>query len=293
MYEYYYNLFDKVYGNGGPGDGDPVEGSNEMGGMSNGEGTVDDHSFMGEKSDKWDKMIDKLQEGLSDEEKESLKQTIQKHFTPPKENPDKQAGVGTGGQWVFAAVTKVKKKKKWETIIKKWAAKYLVDNFKENEQWARLNRRMAMLPKDMFLPTDMEIDETEEEKRRIKVYFFLDTSGSCWNLKDRFFAAAESLPDKRFDIRLFCFDTTVQETTLASRKIYGGGGTSFRIMEEAIQKEIKKGEKYPDGVFVITDGYGDKVNPAEPKRWYWFLTGYNTRSYIPQDSAVFNLEDFE
>jgi hypothetical protein len=111
----------------------------------------------------------------------------------------------------------------------------------------------------MFLPSDMEIEDDNDEKTRIKVYFYLDTSGSCWGLKDRFFAAALSLPDDRFDIRLFCFDTTVQETTLESRKIYGGGGTSFSILEAHIQKEIKEKGEYPEAVFVITDGYAATV----------------------------------
>lgn len=298
MYEFYYNLFEKVYGDGGRGDGSEGDGDpNQMGGMSNGQGTVDDHSFMGKSGDEWGKVIDKLQEGLSDEEKNSLKKMVEKHFqkgATPKEALNQKAGNGTGGQWVFANIAKVKKKKKWETVIKKWASKYMKETDKEVEQWARLNRRMAMLPKGMFLPSDMEIEDDNDEKTRIKVYFYLDTSGSCWGLKDRFFAAALSLPDDRFDIRLFCFDTTVQETTLESRKIYGGGGTSFSILEAHIQKEIKeKGEKYPEAVFVITDGYGDRVAPEKPEKWYWFITAGGTKSYIDKDCNFFNLDDFE
>ena len=115
---------------------------------------------------------------------------------------------------------------------------------------------MSLLPRKMFLPSEMEIDERDFEKTQIDVWFFLDTSGSCWNLKDRFFTAAASLPPERFNIRLFCFDTVVKETTLESKKVYGGGGTCFKILEEEIQKEIRQGAEYPTGVFVITDGYG-------------------------------------
>lgn len=287
MFEFYYNLFDKIYGFGGPGDGEGNEPS-----------TVDDHSMMGEKSDQWGPIIDGLNEGLSDEEKESLKTMISKHFQKDKGNPSKAlntpAGTGTGGQWVFASATKVKKKKKWETIIKKWSKKYLKEKEKDVEQWARLNRRLAMLPRNMFLPSDMEVDDDEKEKTRIKVYFFLDTSGSCWGLKDRFFAAAESLPEEKFDIRLLCFDTQIQETTLASRKIYGGGGTSFHILEDFIQKEINQGSaQYPEGVFVITDGYGDNIKPQHPEKWYWFLTPGGSKTHIDKDCNFFNLEDFE
>ena len=286
MYEYYYNLFDKVYGDFGMGEGD-----------GDGPGLVDEHDMMGEESGNWGKVIDKLNESLSEEEKESLKQTVNKHFEkekPNKKDPQKNtpAGTGTGGQWVFAGVTKVKKKKKWETVIKKWSKKYLIEKDRDHEQWARINRRMVMLPKDMFLPTEMEIDD-DREKTRIKVWFFLDTSGSCWGLKDRFFTAALSLPTERFDVRLFCFDTTVQETTLESRKIYGGGGTSFSILEAEIQKELQKGGHYPEAVFVITDGYGDQIKPAHPNKWYWFITAGGTQNYIDKTCNFFRLEDFE
>jgi hypothetical protein len=281
QFEYYYNLFDKVYGDAGPGEGEP--------------GTVDDHAMMGQGSG--DKIIDGLNEGLSDAEKASLKNMIDKHFQapPPQEAKNQKAGTGTGGQWVFAAPGKVKRKKKWETVIKKWSKKYLIEKDKDVEQWARLNRRMTMLPKDMFLPSEMEVEDDEKDKKKIKVYFFLDTSGSCWGLKDRFFTAAESLPPDRFDIRLLCFDTQVQETTLESRKIYGGGGTSFSILENYIQKEVSAGDKggYPEAVFVITDGYGDNIKPAKADRWYWFITEGGTKSYIDKDCNFFNLKDFE
>lgn len=285
MYEFYYNLFDKVYANGGWGTG---EGPNQ-------DGTVDDHSFMGEAGEEWGKIIDELSGGLSEEEKESLKGMVDKHFqTPPKKDAkNTPAGTGTGGQWVFAKISKVKPKKKWETVIKNWSKKYLRQTDKDVEQWARLNRRLTMLPRNMFLPSDMEVED-DKEKTRIDVWFFLDTSGSCWGLKDRFFEAALSLPAERFNVRLFCFDTTVQETTLESRKIYGGGGTSFSIMEKHIQNEISKtGVKYPEAVFVITDGYGDNIKPAVPSKWYWFITQGGTKNCIDKGCNFFNLQDFE
>ena len=124
------------------------------------------------------------------------------------------------------------------------------------------------------------------------MWFFLDTSGSCYHLKDRFFAAAASLPERRFNVRLFCFDTAVQETTLASGKIYGGGGTSFRIIEKHIQGEISsKGCKYPE-VFVISDGYGDLVSPQHPSKWHWLLTDNGTKDYISKKSSVHELKDY-
>ena len=301
MYEYYLNLFEKVYGDGGMGDG---EGSGSP-------STVDDHEMMGKGSGNWDKVIDQLNEGLSEEEKQSLKSTVDKHFQKSdakdaaKNSP---AGIGTGGQWVFTNVGKVKKKAKWETVIKKWSRKFLIDKDKDIEQWSRLSRRMAMLPRNMFLPSEMEIDDSDKEKTKIDVWFFLDTSGSCWDLKDRFFTAALSLPPEKFNVRLFCFDTTVEETTLVSKKVYGGGGTAFNILEQEIQNELKKGggtknlkdgetvqmiTKYPEAVFVITDGYGTAIKPDKPEKWHWFITQGGVKQHIDRECNFYNLVDFE
>jgi predicted metal-dependent peptidase len=46
-------------------------------------------------------------------------------------------------------------------------------------------------------------------------------------------------------------------------------------------------------VFVITDGYGDNVNCAHPKKWYWFLTPNGSRRNISEKSNVFELKDYE
>lgn len=254
-FEYYINQFEKI--NAGMSD------------KGNSKSTLDDHSKLGEGN--FGEAVDKLDKGLSDEEKKDLEKIIDKHFTRSKE--ETRAGTGTGGQWHFCK-GESKRKKKWETVIKKWSSKYLKMSDKSHEQWARLNRRFQFLPSKLFLPSEMEIEEREKEKTRIQVYFFLDTSGSCWGLKDRFFTAAESLPKERFDIRLFCFDTMIKETTLASKKVYGGGGTAFDIIEAYIQKEVKEHPEvgYPKAVFIITDGYGNTVKPEKPEKWYWFLS---------------------
>lgn len=277
-FEHYMNLFDVVYGDGMPGDG---EGS--------GFKTVDDHSKMGG----WEKVIKDLNDSLTEEEKESLQSTIQKHFQEEAKQNPKEAGTAKGG-WVFAKTGHVKKKRKWETIIRRWALKHMKTTDKEVDQWARINRRMTMLPRDMMLPSEATVEVPDNESSRIEVWFFLDTSGSCWDLKDRFFAAAESLPEKRFDVRLFCFDTSVEETTLKSRKIYGGGGTSFDILEKHVVNLMAKESKaHPEAVFVITDGYGNRIRPSQPKRWHWFLTADGSRSMIPQDCNIYSLGDFE
>jgi len=181
------------------------------------------------------------------------------------------------------------KKKKWETVIKHWSLQYLREE--SCEQWARIARRFELLPKTIMLPSEMEDDTTEKDA--LPIFFFMDTSGSCYNYKDRFFQAALSLPKERFKIRLFCFDTKVKETTLESKKVYGGGGTSFAIIEEHIQNIINNEHlDYPEAVFLITDGVGNNVNPEKPERWHVFLTPYGTSKHF-EKCHCYNLKDFE
>ncbi len=253
-------------------------------------GGIDDHSGLG--GTVWDGVIGDLNDKLTPEEKEALKDLIQRHYQTDDEDGSKgqQRGEGVGG-WVFINVEPVKKKRKWETVIKRWSKKYDRPEFKDTEQWARLNRRFVFLGKGgLMLPSEMELEHEMDGK--IQVWFFQDTSGSCWHLKDRFFKAARSLDPRRFDVRLFCFDTRVKEVDIAKGKIYGGGGTSFHILEDEIQKQRTEKGKYPEAVFVITDGYGTPVRPEKPHHWYWFLS-QNHRSCIPAESNVFMLKDFE
>lgn len=210
-----------------------------------------------------------------------------------------EGGGGTKGRGTIAGnitfkmdVTgKVKKKRKWETVIRKWSMKFKREDTGV-EQWAQLNRRIADFGLNLMLPS--EVDDESMSQDRIEVWFFQDISGSCVNLKDRFFKAARSLPDDKFLIRAFCFDTAVETVDLKKGELRGGGGTSFAILEAYIQKTIKEtpGSKYPEAVFVITDGDGDPVRPAQPKKWYFFLSA-NYRRYIPPESNVHLLKDYE
>lgn len=268
-FEYYFNLFEKFYGDGGMLD------------MQ----LVDEHEEWGKNSNE---IIKKLNNTLGNEEKETIKNILSQHCEKSTER-----GTGTGG-WIFIKNLKANKKKKWETVIARWTKKYYISADKDLEQWAKLNRRLLLLPKDSFLPSEQEIESKTKNKNKIDVWFFLDTSGSCYSLKERFFAAAESLSPKKFKVRLFCFDTQVAETSLASRKIYGGGGTSFDIIERHIQIELRKDQKkYPEAVFILTDGYGNHVNPQKAENWHWFLVSSSSKNYIPKQSKVYKLEEFE
>jgi hypothetical protein len=239
--------------------------------------SCDNHEGLGK--GEWESVTQKAGESLSDQEKNALQSQL--------------AGTEAGDLVLFGDTrTYVPKKKKWETVIKKWSMKYLKQECRDTEQWARLNRRLFALSSELLLPSEMEIEDNFEDEKKIEVHFFQDTSGSCRHLKDRFFRAARSLPENRFDIKLFCFDTTVYETSLESGNLYGFGGTSFRVIESYIQRNtVMQGKPYPF-VFVITDGQGDHVSPQFPSKWSWFLS-YNYRCYIPSGSNVYNLSDFE
>ena len=90
-----------------------------------------------------------------------------------------------------------------------------------------------------------------------------------------------------------CFDTKVIETNLESKKIYGGGGTSFSCIENYIQSYISKNKlNYPKAIFIISDGMGNSVKPQKPENWYWFLS-VNCIRHIPKKSKFYNLSDFE
>lgn len=312
-FEYYLTMLEKhglpKCGKGKQGKGNPCQGQQGQGsgqGNQQGEGqgqqpgdglqTLDDHDVMANPENDWGTVIDKLDEGLSNDEKETIKSQIDKHFQP---SPSQRAGTHPGGMWHIAQVKKVKKKQKWESVIKKWVRMKIQEKDSDEEQWARLNRRLTALPRDMFLPSQMEIEDRVRDKNRIKVLFYLDTSGSCWHLKDRFFTAAMSIPEDRFDVRLFCFDTSVYPTDLKDKKMHGGGGTYFHIIERSVQKlMVDESCQYPDAVWVLTDGYGDRVTPQMPERWYWFIEGGMAEKtlkagYCPDECAVFKLTDFE
>ena len=188
---------------------------------------------------------------------------------------------------------KTKIKKKWESVIKRWVNNVIRNTFKDTEQWALMDRRMYNLSPELMLPSDHEIDDRAIEQDKIDIWFFQDTSGSCQHHAERFFTAAKSIPKNKFNVRLFCFDTKVYETTLESGKLYGFGGTAFTPIETHIQKLIKEEKcKYPASVWVVTDGYAEKFNPQYPERWHWFLDG-NYTDCIPSKSIIHKLEDYE
>ena len=296
-FEYYFNQVKHKAENGGFCDGKgncQKAGSGEEGtGQCNcpgGPQTVDDHSKMGET----DGLIKKLNEELSDQEKQRLEKIVEKHGCKEQEaSKDKQAGAGTGG-WSFLPRKKVIKKRKWETLVRKYTKKALTYAEEEQDTFLFESRRAAISQDNgTFLPGMSMVEDRTRVKSKVDVWLFLDTSGSCYHLAERFFNAAASIPTDRFNVRLFNYDTVVYETNLTERRIYGGGGTSFSIIESFIQSDIKKsGDKYPTLVFNLTDGAGNAVNPEFAERWHWLLCE-PYKEYVPKKSFIHDLSNFE
>jgi hypothetical protein len=234
--------------------------------------TVDDHSFLEGASHSF---VEEAAKGISDSEKESLA-FLEKHI-----------GLKKGVNWVVLNPSQ-KIKQKWESVIKNWSTRSKKVILRDQEHWAKIDRRLATIDSGLFLPTTLDLESNFPNK--IKVSFFMDASGSCWPLKDRFFCAATSLDPRIFEVLLYCFDTCVYEVSLEEKKVFGGGGTSFAVIEELLLKDV---DRYPDGVFVITDGYGDRVSPKFPNRWHWFLSEPSKAKILPANSNIHLLSDFE
>lgn len=256
---------------------------------------VDDHSGLAGMPS--ESLVAEAGTHLSEQEKQDVCNKLGESVERDKSNASNglEAGTGAGDISKWMSKKKVIKKKKWETIIKKWEAQFLKRETKNQEQWLRVSRRIANLSQDVILPCEMEMDDFVETKNKIDVCFFIDTSGSCSHLADRFWKAARSLDERKFNINLFCFDTEVYDVSFKEGKLYGFGGTYFHILENAIQDRIKKGvfKKYPSAMFVITDGYGNRIHPKYPKKWHWFLTACNSTSCIPKESKIYKLSEFE
>ena len=69
--------------------------------------------------------------------------------------------------------------------------------------------------------------------------FFLDASGSCLNYSKRFFKLLKSIPEDKFKISAYSFDTNVYEIDLNGDKIKGSGGTSFQVINNEVENITK------------------------------------------------------
>lgn len=270
----------------------------QKGGMKElmeGKGLVDGHD--GHDSFDSDQANQKLVENFNPEDFKRVEKQLEKEgfATKPDQTEDFEDGEEKPGEEQGSTIKQIfnkftPKKKRWETVIRNWCRR--ATEFTYVEQWLQKDRRWAAMSTELSIPSD--IYREDELKNKIDVFFYMDTSGSCVDLADRFFSAARSVPLDRFNLRIFCFDTKVYETDLKSGKLFGFGGTSFDIIENHIQGLVKneRTTRYPSSVWVLTDGDGNRVEPQFPKRWNWFLS-VDHRHCIPNDCNIFALKDFE
>lgn len=259
--------------------------------------TIDDHDFVdesGKYSDIPEEVADSLvkaaTEIMSNGEVNSLLDSLKE----PLSDKVNSAGTNSLGSLYGVTIEKVNTHKRWETIVKNKVASLLKIDSRENETFVRKPRRLTCLQDDLFLPEFIENEVSNNDK--FNIAFFLDASGSCISFKNQFFSLANSIPKDKFNINLYSFDTSVYKLDIKNPKVYGGGGTSFAPIERAIQKDVLSEKnfkgKYPDLVFVLTDGYGDRVTPEKPKNWFWLMTEDYTH-YVPTNSNYLSLSDFK
>ena len=223
----------------------------------------------------------KVSDLLGEDDKEELEDIIEKEG-------GRQAGAGfSNGIWKMPTL-KQKPRTSWKKIVKKWQAinKHAFD---DSEQWARMNRRGFLLDKNLIIPSEMEHEGDEENK--INAWLYLDVSGSCSSFKPYFWKAADSIPLKFFNLKMFTFSTKVFDVDMKNRVLRGGGGTSFSCINNHVNGAKLRGEKPPHIIMVITDGHGNRISPKDPKKWHWFIKNGST-ALLPRESFNYKLENF-
>jgi len=185
---------------------------------------------------------------------------------------------------------------KWEDFIRRRIGKSAP--LREVEGWVNEPRRF-MSAKGLMIPGIME-ERRHSKDHRQHCVFYIDTSGSAWEYRDRFFALAQSLPEERFAVELCSFDTKVYSLDIRKPEVLGGGGTDFAILEQYLHSREARGSSksvpgsrlpYPDVVIVLTDGYGTQVRPKHPDRWHWLLTT-TYANLVPAGGKTLLLRDF-
>jgi predicted metal-dependent peptidase len=270
-------------------------------------GSLDEHgtlsSFDGEEVT--DELVKKITEDLTQDERKEFHDLVSGNKNPGQKTKACQetsadqraqnqlAGTVAGDSCYVVITKKPKYNMKWTEVIKMWRRKR-EELVEPDDVWHTRSRRHYLMEEELMLPHTKDDEDDGEEKEYIHVWFFQDTSGSCTSWADKFFNAAKTFPPSKFKVRPFCFDTKVYETSLETGELFGFGGTSFQPIENEIQRLIQKEDntKYPDAVFVFTDGYGSGITPEKPDKWYWFLTEGGSKDYIPSESHVYKLDDF-
>lgn len=229
---------------------------------------------------------EEIENKLSDKEKYDFGQKIKEDF----KNDIKHLARNPFSSLITANPNPVKKKKKWEEIVRK----HLKSSFKyesvDVDSWITNKRSHSCIGDDYMLQGTWKQQKASKEK--YKLVFFLDSSGSCLHHAKRFVKMLKSIPEDKFDIEAYSFDSSIYPINIKSGEVIGGGATYFSILDNKI-REITKDKKHPDAIFVLSDGDGDNFNPERPKLWHWILTKRHSLRYIPPLSPRHKMENFE
>lgn len=173
------------------------------------------------------------------------------------------------------------KENKWKKLVK-WVNPSLLDliDIEEPSFGKEAAPFLFSLDSDMLMPGVIETQDYG--KLRIDLYFFFDVSGSCINHLNQFVDIVSHIPRTIFNPHLFTFDTKVKEVEMdwKNKKIKSiikvGGGTSFHILENQIQSDLKNKviKRYPEFVCVLTDGMAMPITNIpinKQKNWLWLL----------------------
>lgn len=178
-------------------------------------------------------------------------------------------------------------------IIRKLKRSSMKLEEKDVDTFTHEDRRFsdAISRQNLSLPGKNAVDKPRRD--RLLTAVFMDISGSCLEYMGIFNKVFRAFDEEKkiFDTRLFIFDTKVTAVKPGDN-VYIGGGTSFDIIEaKCLQLAAEKGGRYPDCVVVITDGFGNKVEPKAPSKWIWLMTPKNsTVNYVPRNSRHFSID---
>lgn len=284
-FEYYYTLLMQKI----------KESSEGASGIAEGNELVDEHEGFRSISDKEaEELANKLDESLKKHDSTAVKKFREKISKKSNKRTDKLAGTAKGAMERMMDKFKVPRKPKWEKVIKNWERRAKESLEADVGTWMKIDRRYTEFYKNdsVFVEGFME-EELPPKKTKLDVFAFLDTSGSCGPLAERFWAAIKSIDQRKFNLHLRCFDTSVYSISLKDQRLYGFGGTYFHILEDHIQQEIQSSHiKYPT-IFCLTDGYGTAINPEKPNKWHIFLTENGSTGCFANGMKVHKLSDYE
>lgn len=142
------------------------------------------------------------------------------------------------------------------------------------ERFGRNRKFDSLLPSSVLSEGDVRI-------RKNNILLFLDFSGSCRSMASDFVSAADSIPQKLFNINKFKFGTHVVPFESSAC----GSGTCY----DAIHQKVSY-FKY-DMVWIFTDGYSRfSAEIKDTDKWHWFLCKNSTTETIPRGSHIHFLD---